>query len=72
MDRELDAVDLRLLTTLAVQGEINPRDLDDQRRLNRLELEGYVALIRKAPPGLTAAPAWTYRLTSKGESVVNL
>ena len=70
MDRELDSHDVHLLKTIAALGEAGPRTLDEQRRLDRLEMERYVLSVRHDPPGLDAPPAWNYRLTSKGQAVL--
>jgi DNA-binding PadR family transcriptional regulator len=68
MERELDVVDMQLLRSMSDYGDIGPKNITDQRRLDRLELEGYVSSVRHDLPGLEAPPAWIYRLTQKGET----
>ena len=69
MERELDPQDIRLLKEMAVLGEAGPSILEPHRRLELLEVEGYVSSVRRDPPGLNAPPAWVYRLTIKGSAV---
>lgn len=69
VERELDSQDIQLLREMAVLGEIGRTLLDEQRRLDLLEVEGYVLSVRHDPPGLNAKPAWAYRLTPKGDTV---
>jgi DNA-binding PadR family transcriptional regulator len=73
MQLELDSTDIHLLKEMAVLGEVGPKTLDkvldDDRRLEQLEVEGYVSSFRRDPPGLDAPPAWVYRLTIKGRAI---
>jgi hypothetical protein len=69
MQGELDPQDIQLLRRMAELGEIGPHALDDSRRLEQLEVEGYVLSVRCDQPGLAAPPAWVYRLTSKGRAI---
>lgn len=71
MQLQLDPQDIHLLKEMAVMGEVGPRVLDQERRLERLELEGYVSSVRRDPPGLDAPPAWVYRLTLKGRAIAS-
>ena len=71
MQLQLDSQDLRLLKELAELGDVSPRVLDQDHRLERLELEGYVSSIRQDPPHSDAAPAWVYRLTLKGRAIAS-
>ena len=71
MERELDPQDIQLLRSIAVLGDIGPNTLGPQRRLDFLELEGYVSSVRCDPPGLSAPPAWVYRLTNKGSAAAS-
>ena len=66
MERELDAVDLQLLRSAAAAGEMIPRNIDQQRRLDRLDLEGYVESAHHGPAEAGGHPALKYRLTAKG------
>ena len=66
MEPELGELDIRLLQTLAAHGELGFPSIGDQRRLDRLELEGYVESVRNDSPRLNAPPSWIYRLTHKG------
>ena len=70
VERELDAVDLQLLKTLAAAGEIIPKNIHQQRRLDRLDLEGYVASANQEPPEAGATPSLIYRLTHKGQRAI--
>ena len=71
MDRELDTVDIKLLKDMdANNGEIGHATLDQRRRLDRLEMEGFVTSVRHDPPGLDAPPTWVYRLASKGRAAL--
>lgn len=70
MERELDAVDLELLRSAAIAGQIIPRNIDQQRRLDRLDLEGYVESAHHQPAEAGGQPVLTYRLTSKGRRVL--
>jgi DNA-binding PadR family transcriptional regulator len=71
MQPQLDSQDVRLLKELEELGDVSPRVLDQDHRLERLELEGYVSSIRRDPPHSDAAPAWVYRLTIKGRAVAS-
>ncbi|HLK51113.1 MAG TPA: hypothetical protein VKT49_23385 [Bryobacteraceae bacterium] len=66
-ERELDTIDLQLLRALAAAGETVPKDIHQQRRLDRLDLEGYVESRRQSPAEPGANPSWVYRLTRKGQ-----
>src|SRR5690348_2067224 len=66
---QLDTQDIHLLTALAALGDASPQMFDQHRRLERLELEGYVSSVRQDPPRLDAAPTWVYRLTLNGRAV---
>ena len=67
VERELDAVDIHLLKTAGTAGEIVPRSIDHRRRLDRLDLEGYVKLERHGSHGADDHLSWIYRLTRKGQ-----
>lgn len=69
MQLRLDALDIHLLKEIAEMGDVSPKVFDQDHRLERLELEGYVSSVRHDPPALNAAPAWVYRLTLKGRAV---
>lgn len=71
MEDDLDPQDIQLLHEIAALGEVGRNTLDQQNRLNRLELDGLVSTIRHDPPGLDAPPAWVYRLTPKGSAIVS-
>ena len=71
MNLQLDSQDIRLLRELAGLGDVNSRVLDQDHRLERLELEGYVSSIRQDPPRSDAAPAWVYQLTLKGRAIAS-
>ena len=71
MQLELDPQDIQLLMEMAVLGEVGAKVLHQNRRLERLEVEGYVLSVRRDPPGLEAKPLWVYRLTSKGRAIVS-
>ena len=70
MERELDAVDLQLLKTAAAAGEIIPKNIHQQRRLDRLDLEGYVESAHQEPTETGATPLLIYRITPKGRRVI--
>ena len=70
VEPELDAHDLQILRFMALYCEMSPKNVDQPRRLNRLEAEGYVEAVRHDPPGLDASPAWVYRLTVKGQRII--
>jgi hypothetical protein len=70
VERELDALDIQLLKTGA-EGEIVPRTIDHRRRLDRLDLEGYVKLERHGSPAADDHRSWVYHLTRKGQRAVN-
>ena len=65
VERELDAIDLQLLRAAAV-GDILPKNIHQQRRLDRLDLEGYVESTHHNVPEAGGSPSWIYRLTAKG------
>jgi hypothetical protein len=67
MERELDAHDLQLLKAAAAAGQIVPKNIHQQRRLDRLDLEGYVESSRQGPAEGDSPSSWVYRLTRKGE-----
>lgn len=67
VERDLDALDLQLLRTM-LTGELDPMNIALQRRLDRLELEGYVTSSRKDPTERNAYGALVYSLTEKGRS----
>ena len=69
MQLELDVQDIHLLKEIAELGDVSPKVFDQDRRLERLELEGYVSSVRQDPPRLNGAPTWVYRLTLKGRAV---
>ena len=71
MERPLDPQDIELLKAMAVLGEIAHKNIDQQQRLTRLEVEGYVESVRHDLPALNAPPAWNYRLTDKGQAAVD-
>jgi predicted ArsR family transcriptional regulator len=64
VERELDANDLQLLRA-GVAGDILPKNIHQQRRLDRLDLEGYVESSHHSA-GAGGSPSWIYRLTAKG------
>ncbi len=68
MERELDPQDIELLKSMVVLGDIGRPALGAERRLDLLEVEGYILSVRCDPPGLNARPAWVYRLTTKGNA----
>ena len=70
LERELDAIDYRLLKDAEAAGEISPKNLQHQQRLDRLDLEGYVESARHDPAEPGGIPFWVYRLTSKGAQAV--
>ena len=65
VERELDANDLQLLRAAAA-GDILPKNIHQQRRLDRLDLEGYVESSHH-PAEAGGSPSWIYRLTPKGK-----
>lgn len=67
MERELDSVDIQLLKAAGGAGEIRPKNIHQQRRLDRLDLEGYVESSRHDSPEPGGFPSWVYRLTRKGQ-----
>jgi hypothetical protein len=69
MQLQLDTQDIHLLKEIAELGDVSAKVFDQGRRLERLEVEGYVSSVRQDPPGLEAAPTWVYRLTLKGRAV---
>ena len=71
MQLQLDSQDIHLLKEIAELGDVSPRVFDQDHRLERLELEGYVSSVRQDPPALNAAPAWVYRLTLKGRAIAS-
>ena len=68
MERKLDPQDIRLLQFMAVLGDVGRQAVDTPHRLDVLEVEGYISSVRSDPPGLSAPPAWVYRLTTKGSA----
>ena len=68
MERELDPRDIQLLKSMAVLGDLGRQAFGAERRLDLLEVEGYILSVRCDPPGLDAPPAWVYRLTTKGNA----
>jgi hypothetical protein len=70
VERELDPLDIKLLHAGADCGEIHPDSLHQQRRLDRLDLEGYVESSRREPPEPGVPPSWVYRLTHKGHHAI--
>jgi hypothetical protein len=71
VEHPLDPLDIELLKAMAVLGEIRHKNADQQQRLTRLEVEGYVESVRHDLPALNDPPAWNYSLTHKGQAVVN-
>jgi DNA-binding MarR family transcriptional regulator len=71
MQLRLDSQDIHLLKEIAELGDVSPSVFDQNHRLERLEVEGYVSSVRHDPPGLDAAPAWVYRLTLKGRAIAS-
>jgi hypothetical protein len=71
MQLEIDKQDIHLLKEIAELGDVSPKVFDQDHRLERLELEGYLSSVRKDPPRSDAAPAWVYRLTLKGRAVAS-
>ena len=63
MDRDLDALDRQPLRAMQTHGELSAANLALQRRLDRLEMEGYAASARNHA---MEADAWIYRITEKG------
>jgi predicted ArsR family transcriptional regulator len=70
MERELDAHDLQLLKAAAAAGQIVPKNIHQQRRLDRLDLEGYVESSRHEHADSEGPSSWVYRLTRKGQRAV--
>ena len=70
VERELDVVDLQLLQAAAAAGEIIPKNIDQQRRLDRLDLEGYVESAHHEPAEGGGPAALKYRLTAKGRRAI--
>jgi hypothetical protein len=68
VERKLDPQDIRLLRFISVLGDIGRQAVDAPHRLDVLEVEGYVSSVRCDPPGVSAPPAWVYRLTTKGNA----
>jgi predicted ArsR family transcriptional regulator len=66
VERELDAVDIQLLRAVAAAREMIPENINQQRRLDRLDLEGYVESAHHEAAEGSGRPALAYRLTSKG------
>jgi len=58
MRLELDPMDINLLKEIQEFGEVTPAVLDQGHRLEQLELEGYVASVRRDLPGLDTPPRW--------------
>lgn len=69
MERELDAADIQLLKAAGQAGEIVPRTIDHRRRLDRLDLEGYVKLDHHGTAAAEDHHSWIYHLTRKGQRV---
>ena len=67
VERELDAIDLKLLKAVEAAGELVPKDIHQQRRLDRLELEGYLESARQGSSEPGASASWIYRLSWKGQ-----
>ena len=70
IERELDAHDLHLLKAAAAAGQIVPKNIHQQRRLDRLDLEGYVESSRHVQSDSEGPSSWIYRLTRKGQREV--
>ena len=66
MNRELDALDVHLLRTLLTDGALNPQDIHVQRRLDRLEMEGFVESHRVERQN----DSLTFGLTEKGQTAI--
>jgi hypothetical protein len=71
MQLELDRQDIHLLKEIAELGDVSPKVFDQDHRLERLELEGYLASVRQDSPRSDDAPAWVYRLTLKGRAIAS-
>lgn len=71
MERDLDALDVRLLRAMLNHGELSPTELAVQRRLDRLEVEGHVTSVPQDVPPLESALTWVYRLTEKGRQTAS-
>ncbi|GEM_PF-3359579 len=69
-ERELDATDLRLLASISALGERSVNDFQEQLRLDRLEVEGYVRSRRLELHAPESPSAWTYSLTPKGRHAI--
>ena len=69
-ERELDLVDIQLLHAAASAGEIHPKNIHQQRRLDRLDLEGYLEASRHGAAEPSEPPSWVFRLTRKGHRAV--
>lgn len=63
---------MRLLRGAAAGGEIIPRNFDQQWRLDRLDLEGYVQASPRDGAEPTEPAHWIYRLTRKGQQAAGL
>lgn len=70
VERELDPVDLQLLKTAGATGEIVPQNIHHRRRLDRLDLEGYVRLGRHGSAAADDHRSWVYHLTQKGRQAI--
>jgi len=70
VERELDASDIQLLKAAATAGEVIPATIHQQRRLDRLDQEGYVESTRRDHAESDAPSCWVYRLTRKGHKAV--
>ena len=66
MNRELDALDVQLLRALLTDGELNPQEIHIQRRLDRLEMEGFVKSHRVERQN----DFLTFGLTEKGQTAI--
>ena len=66
VERELDVHDIQLLKAAATAGEVVPKTIHQQRRLDRLDQEGYVESARRDHSDGDATSSWVYRLTKKG------
>ena len=71
MQLELDRQDVHLLKEMAELGDVSSKVFDQDYRLERLELEGYVSSVRQDPPRSDAGPVWVYRLTLKGRALAS-
>ena len=70
MERELDGLDMQLLRAVSEAGQFVPKNIHQQRRLDRLDLEGYVESERHSVAGADPHPTWIYRLKRKGQRAI--